>query len=495
MPQENPFYYNLPTSPEDFVGRWTLVDTIVHDVCRTRPDSWAIIGGRRFGKSSVLKVIESKLLERLAMWKPNERYVFPMRVDLKKCETKSECHIYACILHELHRALGALHKLPFPLPATRLSRWANTCQESIRFPNGENSFTNILEDLVQQFANCHILFRLVFLLDEVESVIEFAWPSTFFNQLRAMIYDGPLVNNVKLVLTGATKFIHLKQSGSPLLNAIKIEPLITLPDAAIDALIERGGSVSSEVKTMIRMQSGGHPFIAQYLLHHLWNGDLAHTTAMHVERIAYQMRQTRNDFQGWWESVGDSGQQAYAVLAAEEVWLTERLLLRAVQNITQSLDQGLSALCYHGLVVRDVQPWRYRIAGQLFYDWFMFNAQQQVSKFGYQTEVHKSELPPDIRVYIERIEQHIGTQTSVNGTINGAVLAALFQSAVAVGGGNAQNGRGKGESALVMARRVLNTLEEQAAGYTSLTIPASLKVQLEDKRQEVARLEAELKSA
>ena len=29
MARENPFYYNLPTHPEDFLGRWPLVDEIV----------------------------------------------------------------------------------------------------------------------------------------------------------------------------------------------------------------------------------------------------------------------------------------------------------------------------------------------------------------------------------------------------------------------------------------------------------------------------------
>jgi len=41
-----------------------------------------------------------------------------------------------------------------------------------------------------------------------------------------------------------------------------------------------------------------------------------------------------------------------------------------------------------------------------------------------------------------------------------------------------------------MARRTLATLEEQAAGYTALTIPVHLKIQLEEKRSEVAELES-----
>lgn len=48
------------------------------------------------------------------------------------------------------------------------------------------------------------------------------------------------------------------------------------------------------------------------------------------------------------------------------------------------------------------------------------------------------------------------------------------------------------EQTLNKARSVLAVLEEQAAGYTYLTIPAHLKVELEQKRQEVATLEAKL---
>ncbi len=49
--------------------------------------------------------------------------------------------------------------------------------------------------------------------------------------------------------------------------------------------------------------------------------------------------------------------------------------------------------------------------------------------------------------------------------------------------------------ALETAKRVLATLEAQAAGYTSLTIPVSLKIELEDKRKEVAKLKSDLQSA
>jgi hypothetical protein len=50
-------------------------------------------------------------------------------------------------------------------------------------------------------------------------------------------------------------------------------------------------------------------------------------------------------------------------------------------------------------------------------------------------------------------------------------------------------------TALTRARRTLAILEEQAAGYTALTIPAHLKVELEEKRREVADLEDRLRAS
>ncbi len=46
--------------------------------------------------------------------------------------------------------------------------------------------------------------------------------------------------------------------------------------------------------------------------------------------------------------------------------------------------------------------------------------------------------------------------------------------------------------ALALARRALAILETQAAGYTALTIPAHLQIELEEKRREVVDLEARL---
>lgn len=370
MSQDNPFYYNLPTRPADFIGRWPLVDEIVADLSRPRPDSWAVIGGRRFGKSSVLKAVEARLLEQIAQTAPGDQYIFPFIVDLKGSATQTEQNVYARIVRVLYRALSHRRDLKLDLSSTRLKSVVSSGAETLSF----YQFEETLDDLALHFEDHLGPLRLVLLLDEVEATTRFDWSETLFNQLRALIYDGPLADVVKLVLTGAGSVIQVRHEGSPLLNAVKITHLAVLPEPDLQTLIARGGEIPDKTSAAVRAQSAGHPFIAQYLLHHLWADGLAQAAPAHVEQVAHQMRQQRAaDLEGWWEAIEDGGQFVYAMLAEADQWFDEQILLAQNTGANPAIDQGLAVLCYHGLAIRDPHMPRYRIGGMLFREWFSQN--------------------------------------------------------------------------------------------------------------------------
>jgi len=404
MTKNNPFYYTLPVQPSDFIGRWPLVKKISADLCGPRADSWAIIGGRRFGKSSVLKAIELQLIKQLVNCSKGDRHIFPLIVDIKGSATETERNVYGRIVKLLYKLFHRRDIFEVDLPAVCFGNVGKS--EVISFFQLED----VLENLIDYFEKEFGPLRLVLLLDELETITPFRWCETLFNNLRALIYDGPLSNSVKLVLTGSTRVIQVRHTGSPLLNMVKIEHIKSFSSTDMEKLITRDGTISKEVGRAVKDQSGGHPFIAQYLLHHLWkkNTGLKNTTLVQVEQIAKKMRQARTtDLRGWWEAIGEGGQRAYAVLTKANKWIEEQTLLTQIRSITQQPDLEIEALCYHGLVKYDPSGQQYRAVGKLFHDWFLQNVDQiQDSKKNRADELAlHSKHRATVNIPIELIEE------------------------------------------------------------------------------------------
>lgn len=382
---ENPFDYTQPTLPATFIGRWALVDDMVADLSRARPISLAVIGGRQFGISSVLKAVEAHFQEQLQNAVPGDRHIFPLMVNLKRCKRETEESIYACMLQQLQRALNRQQVLPIDLPQTT---W-QTVRKRKTVPFEE--FEERLEGLDAYFEDRDRPLRLIFLLDKVEDTIQYHWCETLFDNLRTLIHDGPLIYTVALVLTGSTRLLKLRQNGSPLLREVKIKDLASFSEADIKQLIALSGQMPDEAAAAVQAISGGHPFIAQYLLHHLWDQEHALTsaTAGQIEQLAQRMSSEHNeDLQGWWEAIGESGQNAYTVLVGRDEWINRREVSKQVHDAKQ----GLRALCYHGLAVRDSSWRQYRYVGTLFRDWVL-----QTGKGGSSTAFSGSEANPEQR--------------------------------------------------------------------------------------------------
>ncbi|MGB0383452.1 MAG: CHAT domain-containing protein [Ardenticatenaceae bacterium] len=406
---QNPFYYNLPTTPEDFVGRWALVDEVVADLSKPVPDSWAVIGGRRFGKSSVLNAIESRLLEQLAACTRGQRHILPLLVDLKGCEMKTVESVYACFVRRLHEVLDNRSPLAIDLSKAGL-RTAHEA-ESLSFTKLERT----LKQLVRYFSKHHGPLRLVLLLDEVETATRFLWCETLFDKLRYLASNASLANTVKLVLTGSARVMQSRQTGSPLLNIVKIKYMNLFSASDLKRLMARGGQLPDEAATSVQTTSGGHPFMAQYLLHHLWDphNGLAQTTLVQLEIHADEMLQERDaDMSGWWEAIGESGRSIYAILAKQEEWIDGRTLRKQFDRT--NLDRGLAALRYHGLVIRNESwPRQYRVAGSLFRTWYLRNIVEAKDTDNKEEEKEMMEQKQTAEPFKLHITRQAGDQSKI----------------------------------------------------------------------------------
>jgi predicted MPP superfamily phosphohydrolase len=253
------------------------------------------------------------------------------------------------------------------LNATELHTTVEDRSEEVVFAQ----FEDVLINLFRTLDECCGEIRLALLLDEVEITAHLPWVEEFFNHLRALVYDGSLSNNIKLVLTGSARVVKVHEAGSPLLNMVNVTYLRPLSRADIQTLIEHGGTVSSEVSELIQSYSGGHPFIAKFILYHLWDEGFDTATPDQFTFISRLMRRERTaDFSGWWEAIGANGRRTYIELIKSGDWRSEKDIIAAhSSDETEIHDSGLDTLCYHGLVECDETQQRYRIGSRLFFEW------------------------------------------------------------------------------------------------------------------------------
>jgi hypothetical protein len=177
-------------------------------------------------------------------------------------------------------------------------------------------------------------------------------------------------------MTGSHRFLtQVRQRGSPLRNVLTYHMLYALDKGATQALITRPSrdTLPAETVQAIAAQSGGHPFLTQYLMRHLWERGLDGVTLDAVREVAAAFPHERNDFVDWATGLGEAGLEVYRALVQAGETLSEKQVRAILRPPLSNLPQALEGLCYHGLIVRDAQG-GYRVAGTMFRDWFAANA-------------------------------------------------------------------------------------------------------------------------
>ena len=96
----NPFHFGS-TSVEEFVARWPLIKEMAGQLAYG-PNSYACSGGRRFGKSSILKVLDYVLQHEQSL----QGRILTLRVAplLQRYGTPEE--VFRCFYRLLHREAG-----------------------------------------------------------------------------------------------------------------------------------------------------------------------------------------------------------------------------------------------------------------------------------------------------------------------------------------------------------------------------------------------------
>ncbi|MFC2141260.1 hypothetical protein ACFLQP_03075, partial [Acidobacteriota bacterium] len=235
-------------------------------------------------------------------------------------------------------------------------------------------FEKIIDEFLELFADIYGFLRLVFLMDEAEAVVKKEWTESLFDKLRSLVYEGELKNYLRLVIAGSSEIIEVKQSGSPLLNMMMLTYLQSFSKEDIIKMIQWSNDIPQKIADIVFQQCGGHPFIAQYLMHYIYESGVDSLTKEFVLSLANKCKHERYaDLYKWKHEIGISGQSIYKFLQEKEEWLTEKQIRKLVNNPSIKVDLSLVVLCYHGLAIHDGNWRRYRYSGGLFKSWFNDN--------------------------------------------------------------------------------------------------------------------------
>jgi hypothetical protein len=366
----NPFHFNLPTRAEEFVGRHSILNSVALELCSlSGRNSYGVVAGRRAGKSSLLIAIEDRLLKRLSKPKNTDLHVLPILFSLKNLQFDSPPDIYGFALHRLRIATsGPRRAPPFSSRATLLD--GPPYSEHNAKPATLQDLEAAIEQVVTAAYATLGLARVVFLIDEMDEVLEMPWTPSFFGNLRSLIYDGPVRDFVRLVVAGSGRYLDVDEKGSQLFNAIKPLFLDPLSKDGIEELILRAGKVEPRVAAEVVNQAGGHPFILQHILYHLFErgieGAALEDVGTEVRRFIFDRG---GDLSGWWNAIGEDGRRVYCSLRKSKDWKTVPDLMEESNDLELQADRGFKALCYHGVVMHDGTYQKYRFNGQLFRDW------------------------------------------------------------------------------------------------------------------------------
>jgi hypothetical protein len=415
----NPFDYLQPVAPADFLGRWPVVRSIALDVLGPSRYSHAIIAGRRVGKTSLLQALEAHLRASSSVDYGHSAVVVRMTVAALRLATEAD--FFAGVLERLRAqvaaranrgARGPARSGP-PLDDGLLDRHAaRLITDRSLIP-----FEAAVEHIFERLSYVHGPTRLVLLLDEMDAVLDRGCHELLLGQLRAMVSDGDIADGVRLVVAGSRRFLDdVSRPGSPFLNVLKLHYLSAFEEPVITELSARCEGLADGVRQEIWRQTGGHPFLAQYLLHHLWQAGCEHATPEAVSHLVgdflHDMAPTLG---GWAKALGSSGLAAYDRIVKRADWIDEDTLIEELGPGSGAVGGDLAALCYHGFIVQGDHWRRYRCAGELLQQWHQREGRHLLARWAAEAaKLAQKEIGMDERI---RISHVTGSIVNINSEL------------------------------------------------------------------------------
>jgi len=264
----NPYNSTTPaTETETFVGYQRLIQQLRNGF--EDGNSFAILGGRRCGKTSLLLKVQTNLAqEGLTHFQ-----VLPRYLDIQSLGAKTPSQLFEAIFDLVVEDLSA-------------NSWVDPA------PGREyDTFLGLLDKakpLIEKQYGANWL--VVLLVDELDAAIEVdsgGQPinDTFFQNLRNLLMVSRFHRHFRLVASGVSELANLISSGSSPLNNLRHKHLGILRTADARDLIRHGfsDSLDPDVEAYLFHRTGRYPYLLQGLLEKMFKERSSDLTAKSVK--------------------------------------------------------------------------------------------------------------------------------------------------------------------------------------------------------------------
>ena len=350
-----------------FFGRRELRREVLDGV--RRGASFAIIGGTRIGKTSLLFQVRNALLEELRS--TQNTVIGPVFLSTHEFPRLSQSLIYRKVIEEFRLTMNTQGSDDGWKKGVRL--FDEDLEEDDAFP----AFRQALDTI---FQSRDVDRRIVVMIDEVDELSRYEWSHSFFNNLRHLISQTTAGERIAIVIAGTLAIRSLYEvAGSPFLNVIQgTKTLELLSRAETEELIGRptNNQLDPSLVSQIFFETGGHPFLTQYLMKGLclrFDDRLNAATESDLQTLVEAYFRERTDFDNWVADFADNERRTYWLIAESKQAVTRAELIREIGD-PMKVSHAIRMLIHIG-VVREERPNsnRYLVGGDMFRRWFFEN--------------------------------------------------------------------------------------------------------------------------
>ncbi|MBM3238429.1 ATP-binding protein [Candidatus Poribacteria bacterium] len=360
----NPFDpYGPVTEMEKFFGRAEYVQEILSGI-RT-PVSYAVIGGRRIGKTSLLNYIVRKI--ELKNQSSSDLTLIPVDISLHGTTPRSRRAFFNTLIKKLVGCLNTQHN-------------SGLSPQAFMLPSvSEDDFDldvvlELLLDIIQQSMAGLGDIRIVFLIDEIEYLMDKPFADDLISNLRHIISNHPVRENISFVMFGDRYLYEIADiKGSPLENVIRTLQLRAFNERESFELIHTptGNRLEQNLAQNIVQLSNGHLCIIQHLMYRLVESDLTLTKAIDLQNACADFLQKSRIFHHWLKHFTDLDKRVYYAFARYEDKDSASFSFPIIHSMfpSESLSDCLDKLFYYGLLHKPTSDSYHAIIG-LFAEWF-----------------------------------------------------------------------------------------------------------------------------